>query len=143
MYADRETAGGRIIGGTAGRVRTEAATGSEARYDWNPREFQQQPAALRLAQIVPAPLASEGRAAKAAIRLVPAAIPEPATARSTASAVIIDFAKARRSGHAARVGDAASNENQDSLTLTDWAVFAYALMATTFYPLLAWFFVGF
>jgi hypothetical protein len=148
MYAERETGGfarGRIIEGRAERVgNADTAKGAEARQYQNPQEFQLRLAApVRLAKIGPAALTNEWSSAKAAIRPVPAATGESATDRSTPSAVIIDFAQARRSRHAARVGEESSNENQNGPTLTDWAVFGCALMATAFYPALAWFVIGF
>jgi hypothetical protein len=148
MYAERETggfAGGRIIKGNAERVgNAKAAKGGEARHDQNPREFRQRPAApVGLAKIGLAPLTSEWSSARVATRPVPAAIGESASVRSAQSAVIIDFARARSSSHAARVGAESSNENQNSLTLMDWAVIGYAFVATAFYPALAWFVIGF
>jgi len=147
MYADREMggfAGGRIIEERAARVgNAAAANGAQGRHGWNPQEFRQQFAApARPAKIGPAPLTSERSLAKAAIRPVPTARGESAADRSSPSAVIIDFAQARGSRQAARVEES-SNENQDGLTLKDWVVFSYALVATAFYPVLAWFLIGF
>ncbi len=148
MYAERETggfAGGRIIEGRAERVgNAEAAKRTEARQYRNPQEFQQRLAAsVRLAKIGPPRLTNEWSSAKAAIRPMPAATGESAIDWSTPSAVIIDFAQARRISHAARVGGKSPNENQNGLTLTDWAVFGYMLLTTAFYPALVWFLVGF
>jgi len=148
MYAERETGGfarGRIIEGRAERVgNADTAKGAEARQYQNLQEYQQRLAApVRLAKIGSARLTNEWSSAKAAIRPVPAATRESAIDRSTPSAVIIDFAQARRSSQAARLGEESSNEIQYSPTLTDWAVFGCALMATAFYPVLAWFVIGF
>jgi hypothetical protein len=148
MYAERETGGfarGGIIEGRAERVgNADTAKGAEARQYQNPQEFQQRLAApARLAKIGSAPLMSEWSSVKAATRPVPAATRESAIDWSTPSAVIIDFAQARRSRHAARVGEESPNEIQYSPTLTDWVVFGCALMATAFYPALAWFVIGF
>ncbi len=147
MYAEREMggfAGGRIIEGKAGWVGNSETAVAEARHDWNPREIQQPLAALvRLAKIGPAPLTSERSLAKSALWPVPTATGESAADWSSQSAVIIDFAQARRSRQAAGVGEVPSNENQDGLTLKDWAVISYALVATAFYPVLAWFLISF
>ena len=148
MYADREMggfAGGRIIEGNAAWVgNAAAAKGADARRYRNLQEFQQQFAApVRLAKIGAAPLTSEWSSVTAAIRPVPAATGESAIDRSAPSAVIIDFARARSSSHAARVGEESSNENHNGLTLTDWAAIGYVFVATAFYPALAWFFTGF
>jgi hypothetical protein len=95
----------------------------------------------RLAKIQATPFTSEWPSAKAAMRPVPATAAGSATDRSRPSSVVIDFVHAPRSGHAARIREESSNENQTSLTLADLAVIIYALMATAFYPALAWFLI--
>src|ERR1700722_2021472 len=122
MYAEREMggfAGGRIIEGKVGRAgNAEGAKGADGRHGQNRQEFRPQLAApARPAKIGPAPLTSALSLAKAAMRPLPTASGDSAADRLTQSAVIIDFAQARRSRHAARVGEESSNENQDSLTL--------------------------
>jgi hypothetical protein len=72
---------------------------------------------------------------------MPAAIGKPVTDRSRLSGVIIDFPHARRSRHAVRVREEASNDKQTGFRLVDVAVIIYALMATAFYPALGWFLI--
>jgi hypothetical protein len=96
----------------------------------------------RLAKIQATPLTSEWPSAKAAMRPVPPRTGASATDRSRPSSVVIDFVPAPRSGHAARTREESSNENQTSLTLANLAVIIYALMATAFYPALAWFLIA-
>ena len=54
--------------------------------------------------------------------------------------IIIDFARADLGGHATKGHKFRSNENETSLTVTDYAAIAYVLMAVAFYPGLAWLF---
>jgi hypothetical protein len=97
----------------------------------------------RVAKIQATPFASEWPSAKAAMRRpVPATTGGSATDRSRPSGVVIDFVHAPRSGHAARIREESSNKTQTSLTLADLAVIICALMATAFYPALAWFLIG-
>jgi hypothetical protein len=56
--------------------------------------------------------------------------------------VIIDFAHADLGGHATKGHKYRSNENETSLTVTDYAAIAYVLMAVAFYPGLAWLFLS-
>jgi hypothetical protein len=91
------------------------------------------------AKVGPTPFMREWSSVKAAVWPVPAATGESATDRSRASAVIIDFAQARKSRHAPRIREEASNERQRRIALTDVVAIVYALMATAFYPALAWF----
>jgi hypothetical protein len=95
----------------------------------------------RPAKVGPAPLTSEWSSAKAAIRPVPAATGKFAADRFAPSGIIIDFAQVRRSGHAARIREERSNENQNSLTLADLAAIVYVTMATALYPALVWFLI--
>jgi hypothetical protein len=92
----------------------------------------------RLAKTAHAPLTSEWSAAKAAIRPPQVATGETATGWSTASGVIIDFARARKSGRAPRIREESSSENRKGITLADLAVIIYVTMAMAFYPALAW-----
>ncbi len=93
---------------------------------------------IEVTKIGATPLVSPWSPSKAATRPAPTSTKESATDRSTPSAVVIDLAQARRSSHAARVQENPSDEDQDGLTLKDWAVFGYLVAATAFYPALAW-----
>ena len=53
--------------------------------------------------------------------------------------VIIDLARARNRGQAAKTHKAPSNDIETNLTLTDWGVLAYAIASVSFYPALVWF----
>jgi hypothetical protein len=70
--------------------------------------------------------------------------PPPAATEGTTSGwygskgVIIDFAHADRSGHAAKEHKYRSNENETALTVADYAAIAYVVMTVAFYPALAW-----
>jgi len=91
------------------------------------------------AQIGPHPFTRERSSVEAATRPVPVATGESVSDRPRPSAVIIDFAQARRSRHAARIGGEPSSENPRSLTLANLVAVIYALVATAFYPAMAWF----
>jgi hypothetical protein len=93
------------------------------------------------AEVRPTPFKREWSSVKAAVWPVPAAIGESTTDQSRPSAVIINFAQARKSRHAPRIREEASNERQRRLALTDVVAIVYALMATAFYPALAWFLI--
>ena len=56
--------------------------------------------------------------------------------------VIIDLARARNRGQAAKTHEARSNDIETNLTLTDWGVLAYAIGSVSFYPALVWFFLS-
>ncbi len=91
----------------------------------------------RPARIGPVPLASAWGSAKTAERRLAAA-----TDWLAPSGVIIDFARARRNGRAARIREQSPSENRDSVTLADVAVIVYVIAATAFYPALAWLLIG-
>jgi hypothetical protein len=93
------------------------------------------------AEIGPNPFTCERSSAEAAIRPVPVATGEAASGRPRPSAVIIDFAQARRSRHTARIREEPSSENPRSLTLANLVAIIYALVATAFYPAMAWFLI--
>ena len=93
------------------------------------------------AKVGPTPFKREWCSVKAAVWPVPAATGESATDRSRPSAVIIDIAQARKSRHARRIREEASNERQRRLALTDVVAIVYVLVATAFYPALAWFLI--
>ena len=54
------------------------------------------------------------------------------------SATILNFESARNGGSGTQVREALSNETQGSLSLIDFVAIAYALLATAFYPAMAW-----
>jgi hypothetical protein len=89
------------------------------------------------AEIGPHPFTRERSVAKAATRPVPVATGESVSVQSP-SAVIIDFAQARRSRHAARIYEEPSSGNAGSLTVGSLVAMIYALAATAFYPAMAW-----
>lgn len=109
----------------------EAGSGSRVLVPFGNRGHQ-------LAKIGPAALRSEWSSAKAAMRPLPAATGESATGRPTPSAIVIDFARARRSGRAVPIPEASSHESRNRLTLADVALIVYVTIATGFYPALAW-----
>jgi hypothetical protein len=90
------------------------------------------------AEIRPAPFNSKWSAAKAAIRPVPAVTEEISANRLRPSGVIIDFAKACGISHASLFRNESSNESQGSLTIMDSMAIIFIIMATAFYPALAW-----
>jgi hypothetical protein len=93
------------------------------------------------AKVRPTPFKREWSSVKAAVWPMPAATGESVTDQSSPSAVIIDFAQARKSRNAPRIREEVSNERQRRLALTDVVAIVYALMATAFYPALAWFLI--
>jgi hypothetical protein len=56
--------------------------------------------------------------------------------------VIIEFAHADRSCHAAKGHKYRSNENETGLTVADYAAIVYVVMSTAFYPALAYLFLS-
>jgi hypothetical protein len=90
------------------------------------------------AEIRPAPFNSEWSAVKAPIRPVPAGTEEISANRLRPSGVIIDFAKACGISHAPLFRNESSNESQGSLTIMDSVATIFIIMATAFYPALAW-----
>jgi hypothetical protein len=93
------------------------------------------------AKVRPTPFKREWSSMKAAVWPMPAATGESLTDQSRPSAVIIDFAQARKSRHAPPIREEASNEGQWRLALTDVVAVVYVLIATAFYPALAWFLI--
>jgi hypothetical protein len=93
------------------------------------------------AEIGPNPFTGERSSAKPAIRPVPVATGESASDRPRPSAVIIGFAQARTNRHAARIREEPSSEDPRILTLANLVAIIYALLATAFYPAMAWFLI--
>jgi hypothetical protein len=56
--------------------------------------------------------------------------------------VIINFAHANRSDHAAKGHRFRANENETDLTVADYAAMAYVVMSVAFYPALAFLFLA-
>jgi hypothetical protein len=73
------------------------------------------------------------------MRPAPAAARDIVTDRPRPGNVIIQFADARRSREK-RISEQSSKDSQTTITLVDLAALVCSLMATAFYPALAWLF---
>jgi hypothetical protein len=73
-----------------------------------------------------------------AIAARPAPVRRDSVGGPIPTAVVLDFARARKVGGTAQIRAALSDKNRNGLPLGDLVVIAGLFLATTFYPALMW-----